>query len=372
MAELRFNLAGAGGSLRSHYAPFMAYAEQHLLPLRIAAGEVAPVIDAVLEWHESPPPQDRHTAEPELAGLERLDRDLYVGPGRVCWFRIDDFRDLHLRFDWDGRQLHVHGHYYFYLSRDRLRDRTKRWWAGARLRAQRLNRFTTLLYYLAYYPAFWWCETQMGFHPIHAAGAVTDAGAVVLAGPSGVGKSTLALALAAQPAQLLSETFLLHRGATLRPVREPLLLDEWSRSWLGSAMSGLEPLRAGFVFSRNGYHRLAGLAEEGRAAAVLLPRRAPRTYVRAISAEEAHQRLSAANQIVKDMRRYWAFAAALDPLAPSGLMAQREAELARLTAGARCGEFGLGPELKLGDAVRQVREFLSAESLPVTRRARCA
>jgi hypothetical protein len=357
MGELTFSLAGACGVLRSECAPLMSYAERHLQPLRLTPMRGVPVIEATLAWHESAPPADRRAGDPVLGAMDRVDRDLYVGPGRIDWFRIDDFRDLHLRVQWDGACLRVHGDYYFYLSRDPLRDRARRWLTGRQADAQRARRFTTLLYYLVYYPAFWWYETLHGFHPIHAAGVVSDAGAILLAGASGVGKSTLALALAASGGSLLSETFVLHRGTAILPVREPLLLDAASRAWLGDSMHGLEPVREGFVFARDGFHCVSGLADEGEAAVVVLPHRAPATAVRALTGGEAHQRISASDQLVKDVRRYWAFAAALEPLARRGLMARREESLAKLTANTRCFEFAIGPDLGREQAVRMVTEL---------------
>lgn len=360
MAEVRYELAGLSGVLRSDEAPLMRYAERHLKPLRSIGSAGLPVVDATLRWHETPPPRDRQGANPSLNEMARLDRDLYVAPGRVNWFRIDDFRNLHLQAEWDGARLRVQGDYYFYLSREAIRDRMKRWLTRD-LELQRAKRFTTLLYYLAYYPIFWCAETWHGFHPIHAAGAVTDAGAIVLAGPSGVGKSTLAIALAASGARLLSETFLLQRGDTARPVREPILLDAWSRTWLGDGMRHCEPLRGGFVFERDGFHYLDQLADEARVALIVLPIRAPHPHVRALTAEEAHQRISAANQLVKDLRRYWAFAAALEPLAPSGLMARRETALRVFTESARCVELGIHANMSRDEAARTMLELVDAQ-----------
>jgi hypothetical protein len=251
MAEpLTFQIAGVTGTLQSACEPFLGHAARHLLPLRAPVGPAAPVVEAILNWHDTPPPRDRHEVDPSLSRMERLDRDLYVEGGRVYWCRIDDFRDLYLRAEWDGERLRVVGDYYFHLSRNRLRDWIKRTVARAGGTDHR-KRFSTLLYYMVYYPAFWLCETLHATHPIHAAGVVSGSGALVLAGPSGVGKSTLAIALAAQGGQLLSETFLLHRGARVAAVREPILLDTWSREWLGEAIRRLEPLRRGFVFERS-------------------------------------------------------------------------------------------------------------------------
>ena len=67
--------------------------------------------------------------------------------------------------------------------------------------------------------------------------------------------------------------------------------------------------------------------------------------MRRIAAEQAHQRLSAADLIINDLRRYWAFAATLEQMVPGGLVARREAQLARLTAEVPCYELGLTAEM---------------------------
>ena len=81
----------------------------------------APQIRARLFWHEGPPP-NRMEAHPDLRGWDRVDRDLYRRDNSLAWFRIDDCPDLHLRFEWDGRQLVVEGDYYHRLSKTARRD----------------------------------------------------------------------------------------------------------------------------------------------------------------------------------------------------------------------------------------------------------
>jgi hypothetical protein len=278
--------------------------------------------------------------------MERVDRDLYVGGAQLCWFRVDDLRDLFLQLTWTDNQLRVEGDFYYRLGNSRLSDAIRRGRQWRRRAAMRARRFTTLLAYLVYYPCWWWLEQMMDHHPIHAAGVLTDAGVLLLAGASGAGKSTLATALALSPgARLLSDSFVLHSGLEILPVREPVLLDTFSRRWLGSSADELQPVGRGYALNRSGYHfPAARLAAGGRAAVVLFPRRSPEPYVRRLSAEDAHRRLSAADLIINDLRRYWAFAAVMEQLVPAGLMARREAQLAQLTAGVPCYDFGVTAE----------------------------
>src|SRR2546428_12141906 len=82
------SVAGATFRFQTDSPGLLTYARTHLANL-IGAPAAAVNIDATLRWHEEQPPRDRVTMFPHLAGMERVDRDLYVGPGHVHWFRID-------------------------------------------------------------------------------------------------------------------------------------------------------------------------------------------------------------------------------------------------------------------------------------------
>ncbi len=359
------SLAGATFRLRADAADLTAYARQHLEPL--AGGAVTPHIDVTLQWHEGQPPRDRLAAFAHLAGMERIDRDLYAAPGELHWFRIDDLRDLYLRFSWRENRLTVLGDFFHRLANDRHRDRAKRLLYRKRVAALRQRRFTTLLYYLVYYPCWWWLEQTRDLHPIHAAGVQTDAGVILLAGASGVGKSTLAIALATAPGgRLLADSFVLHNGVDVFPVREPVLLDAWSRRWLGAQGGVLQPVDWSYCLDRDGYQLPPQrLADRGRAVLLVFPRRAPQPYVRRISATQAHHRLSAADLIINDLRRYWAFAAVMEHLVPGGLVTQRETQIARLTSEVPCYEIGLTADMSCAAAVDSITQLTRDPQLRV-------
>lgn len=342
---IRGALAGAGFTFSCTAPDLRAYAGGHLELLAGAPPQVS--VEATLRWHDGQPPVDRLAAFPHLAQMERVDRDLYVQPGELQWFRVDDLRDLFLRFRWRAPRLTVEGDFFFRLANSAGRQWIRRVLSPARAAAMRRRRFTTLLYYLVYYPCWWWLEQTQDLHPIHAAGVETTDGVVLLAGASGVGKSTLAVALAALPgASLLSDSFVLHRDTEVVAVQEPVLLDAWSLSWLGAQARELRRVDGQFGLSRRGYHPPGRrLTNRGEAAVLVFPRRAPTAFVRALSATEACQRLSAADLIINDLRRYWAFAAVLEHLAPLGLVARREHHLARLTAAIPSFEVGLTGEM---------------------------
>jgi hypothetical protein len=69
--------------------------------------------------------------------------------------------------------------------------------------------------------------------------------------------------------------------------------------------------------------------------------------------------------IINDLRRYFAFSAVLEQLAPGGLVAHREANIARLTAETACYELGLTPAMDLKEVTDVVMQLLSGQHLRV-------
>jgi hypothetical protein len=360
------SLAGAPFSFQTDAPDLRAYATMHLAPL--AAGTVnAPAVSATLTWHDGQPPVERSPERLNVAAIERVDRDVYTDGATLHWFRVDDLRDLFLRFTWHDGRLSVHGDFFYRVGNSELSDRIRRMRRWRQRAAMRQRRFTTLLYYLVYYPCWWWLEQMRDVHPIHAAAVATDAGAILLAGASGVGKSTLAVALAMSPgARLLSDSFVLQHGDEVWAVREPILLDAWSRRWLGTGVDQLATIDGHFGLKRRGYQMpLQRLTDGGRVALLLFPRRTSESYVRRISTEQAHHRLSAADLMINDLRRYWAFAAVLEQLQLAGLAARREAHLAQLVVDAPCYEIGLTADMTSAAAVHAIMQLVQEQPLRV-------
>ena len=360
------SLAGATFSFKTNAPDLASYAAKHLAPL--SAGAVStPAVTATLSWHDGQPSPERPPARPADAAIERVDRDVYTDSRTLYWFRVDDLRDLFLRCTWNDNQLTVHGDFYYRLGNTPLSDRMRRLWRWSQRSELRQRRFTTLLYYLVYYPCWWWLEQTRDLHPIHAGAVTTDAGAILLAGASGVGKSTLTVALAMSPGtRILSDSFVLQHGDDVWAVREPILLDAWSRRWLGAAADELPRIDGCFGLNRRGYQMpVQRTAEAGRVALLLFPRRAPESYVRRIPAVQAHQRLSAADLMINDLRRYWAFAAVLEQLSLGGLVSRRETHLARLVASTPCYEIGLTADMTSGAAVHAIMQLLHEQPLRV-------
>jgi len=354
---LAVRLGGVDALLESADEAFVQFAALHLAPLRVPP-EPAPGVRATLRWHEGAPPE-RLTAQPGLGAMDRVDRDVYRADGELAWFRIDELPDLQLRVRWNGTALEVEGDYYHRLSKTPRRDQMNRLLHRRRLPQLRRRRFTTLLYYLLYYPCFWWLERH-GWHPIHAGAVELPLGVAVFAGPSGVGKSTIATGLATTAgARLLSDTFIVHRGPDVRAVAEPLLLDEHSRAWLGAEARLLQHVPHRYCLGRDGYHLPAThLSSGGRARLLLFPHRATSHYVRELSGEHARGRLRAGDLIVNDLRRYWAFAAVLELLDPHPLVAAREASLSEFVAAVRAYEIGLTGEFSRDQIAQLVHSLM--------------
>jgi hypothetical protein len=150
---------------------------------------------------------------------------------------------------------------------------------------------------LVQYPALWWAGTR-GHVPMHVSAASVDGYAVVLAGPGGVGKSTLVATL---------------DGPTEAPVSDNLCVSD------GRVVHGLlEPTRAEGGTGRRMPHgrRESGWArrvESVRPDAVLVLSRGERDEVTLTRTDPdaAARELTGGTYAAGELRRYWAYAATL-------------------------------------------------------------
>jgi len=352
---LQGQLAGISFEVKTTYQPFLAYARSHLHELLSHEVRLPVELSSWLEWREGQP-QRTPSVGSDWRTMLRVDRDLYVGERHFEWFRVDDLRDLFLRVRFGADQVEVIGRFFFRVAGSRLVDRLRRILRWREVRHWRRRRFPTLVSYLVYYPCWWLSEARGIGHPIHAAGVETPWGVVLLAGASGVGKSTLAIALASEEGhRLLSDSFVLQRGRRVFAVPEPILLDRSSQAWLGPRAQILLPIGEKYLLDRRGFRvgaekRSAG----GEVFAILFPRRGPRTYMRPIEPKLAHQWLSSGNLMINDLRRYFAFAAVWEQLSPSGLVAERERQLAALVENTRCFELSVATNWSCEDVLNTI------------------
>ncbi len=150
---------------------------------------------------------------------------------------------------------------------------------------------------LLHYPAMWWASTR-GAVPLHAPACATAGTVVLLAGPPGVGKTTL----------LLDE---LARGA--RATSDNLSVTDGRECW-----GVVEPVRVEGGKGRRMPHGRREVALEDRLGSlvpdlVVVVRRGDGRVadVRGCDAATAARALVASTYMAGELRRYWAFAATL-------------------------------------------------------------
>ena len=102
METLSGSLAGVPFSCTVDAPDLMAYARLHLAPLLSTSNAGAVAVTATLRWHDGQPPSQRPVSRDELTQMDRVDRDIYASSDRLCWFRVDDLRDLYLRHSLAG------------------------------------------------------------------------------------------------------------------------------------------------------------------------------------------------------------------------------------------------------------------------------
>lgn len=191
---------------------------------------------------------------------------------------------------------------------------------------------------LLQYPALWWAGVH-GRSPLHASAVSRDGQPVLLAGPGGVGKSTMLLAELGRGAVTTSDNLCVSDGRT--------------------AYGVLEPIRVQGGVGRRTSHGRREQPLTGRVPA-LLPvrlvalRRAAgtRTSIHPMDPDQAARTLVAGTYAAGELRRYWAFAASLALATGVGPAHPPVAEVAgRLAAALPCLEavVGDGDRLRLAD-----------------------
>ncbi|HYC01372.1 MAG TPA: hypothetical protein VEC57_19725 [Candidatus Limnocylindrales bacterium] len=314
-SAIAFEMHGVRLRLESELPEFLDYARVALQPYATAV-EGAFDISSRLEWVDGVPARSLEAAFPGAGWQHRLDRDLYIDGPRGYWLRIDDFPDLQLAIAEEGGRIQVRGRYHFYLARDARGDKLRRFRYRNALGDLRGRRFSTLLYYLFYHPLLWRLSRLEGWHVLHGGAVATPAGAVVLAGMPGCGKSTLAVAMLADAScRMLSDNLVLHDGLRALACPELLLLDENSRRLAGAGASRLTATGERRVYARDA-HRIAQVELEPQPiAAIFHVERGQRSRVQRIDATESAARLRAANLMAKEVRRIAIMNEVLDAVA---------------------------------------------------------
>lgn len=182
---------------------------------------------------------------------------------------------------------------------------------------------------LLQYPALWWMGVRGGV-PLHVSAARLGDCGVVLAGPGGVGKSTLLSGLAPQDGTPVSDNLCVYDGERLHGLPEPRRVEASTAARHGR---GMPHGRVERPWDRR--------EPWVRPSVVLVLRRGlgDRATARPVPRDEAARALVAGTYAAGELRRYWAFAATLalgTGRGPAHPAIEREAE--RLAGEARCVE----------------------------------
>jgi hypothetical protein len=178
---------------------------------------------------------------------------------------------------------------------------TFRWRPSLRSRAAGLafrSRFHLLARaVLVQYPAMWWAGAH-GRAPLHASAFSTGAVTPLLAGPGGVGKSTLLFRELAEGATAVGDNLCVADGASVWGLVEPLRIEGGSgRRMAHGRREAPFPLRA----------------REQVPDRIVVVRRSSSEgpVVRSCEPDVAARWLTAGTYMAGELRRFWAFAAAL-------------------------------------------------------------
>jgi hypothetical protein len=177
---------------------------------------------------------------------------------------------------------------------------------------------------LLQYPVIWWSGVH-GRAPLHVSAVLLDRSAPLLAGPSGVGKSTLVEAEIVAGHRATCDNLAVSDGHTVFGIVEP-------RRTSGGSGPRTSHGRREMPFTG----RLVSVRPD-RVVAVSLSETAPRATTRAIDGDAACRALVSGTYMAGELRRYWTFAATLAAGTGLGPMAPPvEAVARRLTGTLPC------------------------------------
>jgi hypothetical protein len=344
--QLKLSLHGVGLELQSDNSRFLRYARHYLRDL------VAPTVEQAhvkvhLTWGQPivPTIDDR---------WERLGRRLLLNEKHIVQTEVLALPGLQLSVALTDEGLAVNAGYRFPSPHSRLGYILQGQAGEARL-------FITLIYFLVYFPLFWYLERDRGWYLLHAAAVAHPNGGAVLAGLPGVGKSTFTLALLADPAvQLLSDNLVFHDGEQVYAFPAPIHLDQRSHALLPDLGERLGPAGQAFSHGRYDYKLTsAARADATRPRLVGILRLAPQTEVRPLSREVCLERLLAYDQLAKEVDEYSKQAAVFSALSPRVGESHRRLEaLVRLLTKADCYEIAVQPGVNLGPIAAQVSNLV--------------
>lgn len=185
---------------------------------------------------------------------------------------------------------------------------------------------------LLHYPALWWAVTR-GMAPLHVSCLEVDGAVVVLAGPGGVGKTTLVADALAHGARATCDNVAVSDGKVALGLREPLRLAVAD----GGSATG----------ARTTHGRRAmgwsGQVPELRPDLVVVVRRGDAPLVRPVDPMTARRALVAGTYAAGELRRLWTLTAVLGLATGTGpVHPPVDAIAQRMTSALPCLELQLG------------------------------
>jgi len=362
-------LHGIGLVLESENEAFARYTAAAMEPF-LSARSGAPRVRARLQWVEGAPQEDVQGAFGLQHWDRRPDRDVYLAGDSVYWLRIDDFEDLQLSATWRSGVLELEGRYHFRLARGDRSDRVRKLLYRRRLDRLRARRFSTLLYYLVYHPILWLLSREHGWRVLHAGAVASNSGAAVLAGMPGCGKSTLAVAMTADPGwTMLSDNLVLHDGERVLACPEMLLLDRRSIERVGAAAARLAASGEKRVYERDAYRPDKTELRPTVPSVLFNVGRGSATELARLDAPAAAATLRRNNLLAKEVRRIAIMGEVLDLVAGT-TAPDEESALAELVKNVACHQLWVGEGADLARVIREAVAPVVSAAAQLPRRAR--
>ena len=212
--------------------------------------------------------------------------------------------------------------------------------AAARLLPQRQRALRSQV--LLHYPAMWTALAAHGMTPVHVSLVEVDGVAVLLAGPGGIGKSTLVADALAHGARAVCDNLAVSDGHTVHGLLEPMRLPRDTPAPGGAGASS----RTARATHGRREHRWPGRLASACPQLVVVVRRDDRgaTRVRPVSDAAAARALVGGTYAAGELQRFWPLVAHLALAGEGPVHVPLRHTAARLTGDLPCYELTLGGE----------------------------
>lgn len=333
MKTLGVRLHGLSLNLESNHAPLLAYAAEHLHEMAVAP-HAAPNIAVRCAWSEGDWEAEQNPFR-VTGALNVIGKRMLGDSETLIWLDTLRVKGLQLMFRREGSRWIFDVAYRFHPKKEKLES----------LPEYEYKKYFSLMSYLVYYPLIWHLETFRGWAILHASALASEAGAIMIGGLGGVGKTTTCIALLQRPGiELISENMVFTDGEFVYPCPEPIRMDENSLKILGENPAGMRRMHfpEGLKEKSMFHVQLSEAARQVKPAALFLPQFSPQRDRRPLASNLAAERMMAMNRLTRELDDYFWYASALEMHWPrEGQGARRMAVLQRFTQNAKCFELGI-------------------------------